>query len=1084
MVTLHNKKHSAESNSQKRNRRLVVREMLGLLLLFWGLFLLLTLVTYNHQDPGINHVVSTANEIHNSGGMFGAYLSGLLVDLFGLAAFVWPALFLVWGAGCFSDWFNMPWWRWMGFVLLTGCLITVGAAWQIGIGDVVGGGMLGLSLYKLISATTGYFGSGLIWLFVFCMSIELAFGLRWMDLLQQGWYTFCLFMEERKLKHRFLQTFAKLRGADPNNEKTEKTIALLSIHTEDSAEEAPPVMGYPSLTAAVLKLSHQPPEHEHFDSLSEKEETAVKKNQTLSTEEPHSPIEDEKISTTTTQSEKLLTVTHTKQISDPLSATQDIQSNRIEEASESAKALTETAGYGDNMLPVVHADPTELFAAEHENLGDVDFSKDNTRSQHLELSQDNALSQDNEVSQYTQHQQTTEPSVAETVSILAPVRAKPVVLRKPSGKNTYATSPTHYEPTPTEDFLQTVNPLSTMTDTTDSAFSSTHIATQQPPAQPVLLAKRQPPTALLEPQTKSVSPPQTQENNTEKKTVPHARTHVSVAETESPVRLTEALTAHQDLATHEDFVTQNVHTTDENQPDETPRQTPDDVLSSALSVLDALNTPPEQHLNAQTLPESMALDLPPVTLLSEPTESDQVPDQSTMNAKGEQLMTCIGNFGVRAELVRVTPGPVVTLFELRPAPGVKVSRILGLTQDIAMSLKALAVRIHPIPGQDTVGIEIPNESRATVNFRRLLESSAFQDASSLLTLTLGADISGKPVTADLMKMPHLLVGGTTGSGKSVCINALLLSLLYKATPNEMRLLLIDPKVVELAMYKDLPHLIHPVVSDPGLAKNALEWVVHEMDQRYARLSNAGVRNIQTYNERIRNMDPVRNPELIDMQPMPYLVIVVDELADLMLTAGKDVETAIVRLAQLARAAGIHLIIATQRPSVDVVTGLIKANFPSRVAFKVSNGHDSRTILDTTGADALLGNGDMLFKPSGTSPRRLHGPYVSEEDVEAVVGYWKSTCETNYVVDFAEWGAPKATDLGRRGDSSTLSDEDAMYAEIVQFALEDPKKLSISKLQRRFRIGFNKAARFVERMQQDGIIPPPGHANRARDVITD
>ena len=335
-------------------------------------------------------------------------------------------------------------------------------------------------------------------------------------------------------------------------------------------------------------------------------------------------------------------------------------------------------------------------------------------------------------------------------------------------------------------------------------------------------------------------------------------------------------------------------------------------------------------------------------------------------------------------------------------------------------------------------------------------------------------------------MPHVLVAGTTGSGKSVCLNSVLVSFLYKASPDEVKLMMIDPKRVEMAMYADLPHLVHPVVTETSLAKTALEWAVAEMDGRYDCLAKFGVKNIKDYNKKLASFGDERPQEYADLKPMPYLVLVIDELADLMLTAGKDVEGCLVRLAQLARAAGIHLIVATQRPSVDVVTGLIKANFPCRVSFQVANKYDSRTILDTAGAEQLLGKGDMLFKPTGGKLQRLHGPFVTDDEVQAVADHWRRQCAPQYEVDFTEWGTSlaenaKASSAPASGPGS--SDEESLYAEAVAF-VQEQGRMSISLLQRRFRIGFNKAARFVERMEEEGILPPASRANKARTVRMD
>lgn len=390
-----------------------------------------------------------------------------------------------------------------------------------------------------------------------------------------------------------------------------------------------------------------------------------------------------------------------------------------------------------------------------------------------------------------------------------------------------------------------------------------------------------------------------------------------------------------------------------------------------------------------------------------------------------------------------------------------------------MALSAVSVRIQaPIPGKDTVGIEIPNEIRELVSLRELFASETFTASKDPLTLAIGKDISGIPFTSDLAKMPHLLVAGATGQGKSVFINSVLMSLLFKTTPDSLQLLLIDPKRIELAVYADLPHLVHPVVTDMSQAKNALDWAVHEMDKRYEAMSRMGVRNILSYNAKLKQMGDDKPENLVDLQPIPYMVIIIDELADLMLTAAKEVETSIVRLAQLARAAGIHLILATQRPSVDVVTGLIKANFPCRISFQVTGKHDSRTILDTVGAEHLLGKGDMLFKPGGGRLTRMHGAFVSDEDVISVVSHWKKQLPPSYKVDFVEWATEGTGNVSgsMNGGGNNGTADDPLYAECVAFVIENGKA-SISLIQRRFRIGFNKAARFVEQMEQDGIVGP-------------
>lgn len=503
---------------------------------------------------------------------------------------------------------------------------------------------------------------------------------------------------------------------------------------------------------------------------------------------------------------------------------------------------------------------------------------------------------------------------------------------------------------------------------------------------------------------------------------------------------------------------------------------------------------PEQSLAAETGQEIMAqpvrrdlrlfhedepaeLVLPSPELLNLPKPAAAASPEE-LKAKGQALMNCFNDFDIHGELARITPGPVVTMFEVKPAAGIRVSKIANLSDDLSLALKAVAVRIQaPIPGSDTVGIEIPNEIRETVNFRELVESPPFQKGEGPLTMILGKNIAGMPFMADLTRMPHMLVAGATGAGKSVCLNSVLVSLLYKMPPKDMRLLLVDPKRIELAVYADLPHLVHPVVTEMDDAKNALDWAVQDMKKRYKTFERLGVRNIIAYHQKLASFGDHIPAGLEDLAPMPYLVIVIDELADLMMTAAREVETSIVRLAQLARAAGIHMILATQRPSVDVVTGLIKANFPCRISFQVTSKHDSRTILDQVGAEHLLGRGDMLFKPSGGRLLRLHGPFLTDEEVQAVANHWKAQQKPDYQVDFSQWSAEMAQGVPSVGGDATT---DALYGEARSFVLNHGRA-SISLLQRHLKIGFNRAARLMEQFERDGLIGP-ADGSKPRTVI--
>ena len=518
---------------------------------------------------------------------------------------------------------------------------------------------------------------------------------------------------------------------------------------------------------------------------------------------------------------------------------------------------------------------------------------------------------------------------------------------------------------------------------------------------------------------------------------------------------------------------------------------------------------PSRQAKAEAQPElrfdenAHAYECPPLALLTAPSHSDRAQiSQEALMENARMLEAVLDDYGVKGQITEVRPGPVVTLYELEPAPGLKASRVIGLSDDIARSMSALSARVSTVPGRTVIGIELPNARREKVLLREILGARAFGDGTQPLPLALGKDIGGDPVVANLAKMPHLLIAGTTGSGKSVAINTMILSLLYKLTPDECRLIMIDPKMLELSVYDGIPHLLSPVVTDPKKAVVALKWVVGEMEERYRKMSKMGVRNIEGYNGRVREAlsknemfkrtvqtgfdedtgEPIFETEEFQPETFPYIVVIVDEMADLMMVAGKEIEACIQRLAQMARASGIHLIMATQRPSVDVITGTIKANFPTRISFQVTSKIDSRTILGEQGAEQLLGQGDMLYMGNGARITRIHGPFVSDEEVEEVVNHLKSFGPPSYKSGVVEGpDEDKADDIDAvLGLGSGEGGDDALYDQAVMIVARD-RKCSTSYIQRKLAIGYNKAARLVEQMEDQGVVSAANHVGK-REVL--
>ncbi|WP_019834225.1 DNA translocase FtsK [Sphingomonas sp. PR090111-T3T-6A] len=494
--------------------------------------------------------------------------------------------------------------------------------------------------------------------------------------------------------------------------------------------------------------------------------------------------------------------------------------------------------------------------------------------------------------------------------------------------------------------------------------------------------------------------------------------------------------------------------------------------------------------------------LPSLDLLAPvPENSGQTVDKASLERNAQLLATVLEDFHVKGRIIQVRPGPVVTMYELEPAPGIKASRVIALADDIARNMSALSARVATIPGRTVIGIELPNAKRESVMLSELISSQAFEDGAAQLPIVLGKNIFGDPVVADLAPMPHLLVAGTTGSGKSVGLNAMIVSLLYRLNPKQCRMIMIDPKMLELSIYDDIPHLLSPVVTEPAKAVRALKWAVETMEERYRMMASVGVRSLASFNEKVKvakskgqrlgrrvqtgydadSGHPVYEEEELDFETLPQIVVIVDELADLMMTAGKEVEFLIQRLAQKARAAGIHLIMATQRPSVDVITGVIKANLPTRISFSVTSKIDSRTILGEQGAEQLLGKGDMLYMPGGKQIARVHGPFVSDEEVRAIADHWRGQGTPDYISAVTE----EPEDGGFALDGAPADDDSpdaALYRKAVQVVAES-QKASTSYVQRQLRIGYNSAARLIERMEKEGKVGAPDHVGR-REVLID
>ncbi|MDR1124970.1 MAG: DNA translocase FtsK 4TM domain-containing protein [Deltaproteobacteria bacterium] len=957
----------------------IAPELLGLLCVLCAALLFISLLSYSPADPSLNHVVRGDGPVANWAGRFGSYLSAFLSDFFGFAAFVPFLFFAVLGTRLCMRAAAWPCWRWAGFALLLVCLAVAASFWNAGLGQIRGGGLLGLVLRDSSLRCFNPIGSGFVWSFVFLLVLQMLFGFSWRQLAIKAW------QEARRSLADEGETIAGPE-APPYREDFSDSCLLHAAGSQNRTAEAAPEGAEaaraagparaPAVAPAGMLADAPPPEG--ATALEILAARALERRAGFTSLDGNAPLED--------------------------------PGRSVERFGQPPAASPAVRPGGASSQGGVGAWFRRLFSRSGSGAP---------------------------VSVGPAKPARTAPAgpAAEAVPQAVDWRYAPPAAPVSSGSSTppgpsgLPVLPGGPEKAPKAE----KRPGQRLGDSDDYA--------DQPPW-----------LADLEDGRVGASRLNLRE------TRPEAAPAGPTSRPRQPVQIVQPAQAVGGQPVYRDA-----------------------AFSQPGAAAPGKAAPTMPGAAAGQKPRRIPPKLPPLELLRPVGDKNAAVSRDELEAKGRALMTCLANFSIQAELVRISPGPVVTAVDVRPAPGVKSSRITGLSDDIALSLKSISVRVQaPIPGTDTVGIEIPNDRREIVGLRELMASPAFNaaeggQAAPLLNMAMGKDISGRPAIADLARMPHMLVAGATGTGKSVFLNSVLLSFLYRARPDELKLLIVDPKRIEMAVYADLPHLVHPIVVETSLAKSALDWAVAEMERRYGDIARLSVRNMAAYNQKLGDYGANRPPEFADLAPMPYLVVVIDELADLMLTAGKDVETSIVRLAQLARAAGIHLIIATQRPSVDVVTGLIKANFPCRVSFQVTSKVDSRTILDGMGAEQLLGKGDMLFKPAGGQIRRLHGAFVPDEDVGAVADYWRAQLPPSYQVDFTDWeneagAADGALGGGPGGGLDEDVSRDPMYAKIADFVMQEDSP-SISKIQRYFRIGYNRAARYWDQLKKDGIVGP-------------
>ncbi|MDR2123663.1 MAG: DNA translocase FtsK 4TM domain-containing protein [Desulfovibrio sp.] len=1090
-------KDGGAKNSARTDESRLGRDLIGLFSIFFSILLILSLASFDGRDPWLNHVVGGSQNIRNKTGMFGAYTAGFLYDVFGAAAWVLPAFLSTAGARRILGAAPWPWRRWSGFLFAALCIGIAGASVDLadlgfftrdalpaGSGNVSshGGGLAGHMLYVWLRGWLGPTGAFLVWFFTLLSAVQLLSSLS-LPLLA---YAACVALKQRSAET--LRAVAARRGTAPagggrqtgnaDESRTElalhQTMPALSPRISASARESSAEQGVaasagrlsPDLSLSAKHVSIPVRSYPPYDSA-----PADGNRADFSFDQASLPEEERQEA-------------HPVVYGSPAK-----EASPVRDYAPEYRSAPGPADPGREERDALRAQGREEGLGAYRDRARAegpDEYRDQVQAGELPklppLSADGALDDD-------------DVDIPPWVHDFENDRLGPPLLSSVSEGSASAFDRLEYGERPVSglaavDDVPAEVPRDSAVPAEDTPAEVTGAAWATP-AESAPATERPAAHGGLTDGAAEVSsftfdfPDRVQRDENFSASDPEMAGSTAGPALRSAVSSLNPEVTQRDLSGRTEFSSpvsgaENEAATISPWLRRSSADTPATAGPGAGRALPAAKNEPAGTALLRPDPGTREASLPPLDILEAAASPSCGIQRDVLEQKGRDLMNCLHDFGIQGELAAITPGPVVTMFEIKPAPGVRVARIAGLSDDLALALKAAAVRIQaPVPGTDSVGIEIPNTTRETVCLKELLSSSIFRQSPSLLTIALGKDTAGNPVTADLASMPHLLVAGATGAGKSVGINSIILSILYKARPDQVKLLLVDPKRVEMSIYADLPHLVHPVVTEMPLAKSALEWAVAEMERRYDAIAGAGVRNITDYNARVAGWGGNPPPGMEHVKLIPFLVLIIDELADLMLVASKEVETSIIRLAQLARAAGIHLILATQRPSVDVVTGLIKANFPCRIAFQVTSKHDSRTILDTVGAEHLLGKGDMLFKPAGGKFRRLHGAFVSDRNVNAVAEYWKKIQPPDYTIDFADWGQ-EGTGPASAGGGLIDINVEPLYNEAVEF-VRSQGKASISLIQRKFRIGFNKAARYVEQMEADGIIGP-ADGSKPRPVI--